>query len=269
MNTELVTIDQDEIVANVVTAGDLGQLTARQRVDYYAAVCRSMGLNPLTKPFDYIRLNNRLVLYATKAASDQLRKINGVSLGSPAIEIHEDVMMVTVTATDANGRTDTDMGAVSIAGLKGDAKANATMKAITKAKRRVTLSICGLGWLDESEIETIPRTVAQPVMVDAETGEIQPPAGKRATGDDPGPLPDDEQVIAETPAADFINASAALLGLAAQDIKDRLHAMGVKGIPGNGRTSERLALYRRLRDEQPEPLFEVDDTQAAVSPAAQ
>ncbi|BEJ60493.1 hypothetical protein B10172_05150 [Campylobacter jejuni] len=29
------------------------------------------------------------------------------------------------------------------------------MKAITKAKRRVTLSICGLGMLDESELETI------------------------------------------------------------------------------------------------------------------
>jgi hypothetical protein len=32
------------------------------------------------------------------------------------------------------------------------------MKAITKSKRRVTLSICGLGMLDESEIETIPQS---------------------------------------------------------------------------------------------------------------
>ena len=30
------------------------------------------------------------------------------------------------------------------------------MKAETKAKRRVTLSICGLGMLDETEVETIP-----------------------------------------------------------------------------------------------------------------
>jgi hypothetical protein len=30
------------------------------------------------------------------------------------------------------------------------------MKCETKAKRRVTLSIVGLGWTDESEIETIP-----------------------------------------------------------------------------------------------------------------
>jgi hypothetical protein len=31
------------------------------------------------------------------------------------------------------------------------------MKAETKAKRRVTLSIAGLGWLDETELETMPQ----------------------------------------------------------------------------------------------------------------
>jgi hypothetical protein len=32
------------------------------------------------------------------------------------------------------------------------------MKADTKAKRRVTLSIGGLGWLDETEVDSIPDT---------------------------------------------------------------------------------------------------------------
>jgi hypothetical protein len=44
-----------------------------------------------------------------------------------------------------------------VGNLKGDALANALMKAETKAKRRVTLSIAGLGWLDETELETIPH----------------------------------------------------------------------------------------------------------------
>jgi hypothetical protein len=65
-------------------------------------------------------------------------------------------MVVTAEATDRTGRTDSSIGAVSIAGLKGEAKANALMKAETKARRRVTLALCGLGVLDESEIETIP-----------------------------------------------------------------------------------------------------------------
>ena len=49
------------------------------------------------------------------------------------------------------------MGNMPLRSLKGDALANALMKAETKAKRRVTLSIAGLGWLDETELETIPR----------------------------------------------------------------------------------------------------------------
>jgi hypothetical protein len=57
----------------------------------------------------------------------------------------------------ANGRTDESTGAVPIKGVHGEALANAFLKAETKAKRRVTLSICGLGLLDETELETIPR----------------------------------------------------------------------------------------------------------------
>jgi hypothetical protein len=45
---------------------------------------------------------------------------------------------------------------VLIGKLQGEARANAVMKAITKAKRRVTLSICGLGLMDESEALTLP-----------------------------------------------------------------------------------------------------------------
>ena len=44
------------------------------------------------------------------------------------------------------------------------------MKAETKAKRRVTLSIAGLGWLDESETSSIKSAAV--VDVDTETGEI-------------------------------------------------------------------------------------------------
>jgi hypothetical protein len=52
------------------------------------------------------------------------------------------------------------------------------MKAHTKAKRRVTLSICGLSFVDESEIEAIPT--ARTAHVDHDTGEILPalPAAK-------------------------------------------------------------------------------------------
>lgn len=163
-----------EVLERVVIEGDLAALSPQERVTYYAKVCESLGLNPMTKPFEYIRLNNKLTLYAKRDATDQLRRIHGVSVEITGREMYGDnIYVVTARARDSQGRTDEAIGAVSIAGLKGDALANALMKAETKAKRRVTLSICGLGWLDETEVSTVPD--AEAVDVDMETGEIKTP----------------------------------------------------------------------------------------------
>ena len=119
-------------------------------------VCKSVGLNPLTKPFEYILLNGKLTLYALRACTDQLRAIHGVSVEEMTESERDGVFVVTAKVKDKAGRTDISKGAVSIGNLKGDALCNALMKCETKAKRRATLSVCGLGFLDESEIETIP-----------------------------------------------------------------------------------------------------------------
>ena len=163
-----------EVMENVIIKGDLAQLEPFERVVYYREICRSVGLNELTKPFEYIRLSGKLTLYALKGATDQLRALHKISIGVPKIDYVDDLVIVSVVATDKTGRTDADSGAVAIAGLKGEAKANAVMKAITKSKRRVTLSMCGLGMLDETEVETIPEAQAwveptpeQPRMVTA------------------------------------------------------------------------------------------------------
>jgi hypothetical protein len=68
------------------------------------------------------------------------------------------VLVVTARATMPDGRVDESIGALPIDKLQGEARANALMKCETKAKRRVTLSICGLGMLDESEIEGAQAT---------------------------------------------------------------------------------------------------------------
>jgi hypothetical protein len=154
----------------VVMKGDLSALTAEQRLAYYNKVCESAGLNPLTNPFAYIQLNGKLTLYAKRECTEQLRKINGVSIEGLDDKLIDDLYIVKARAKDKHGRLDESTGAVVIGGLKGEARANAIMKAETKAKRRVTLSICGMGWLDESEIESIPN--AKPLPVDLGTGEI-------------------------------------------------------------------------------------------------
>ena len=163
--------DGGKLMEAVILHGDLSKLTSAERVLYYTKVCDSLGLNPLTQPFAYIKLSGKEVLYAKRDATDQLRKRYNVSIADVQTQRIEDVYVVTAKATMPDGRTDTSTGAVPIKGLSGDALANALMKAETKSKRRVTLSIVGLGWLDESELETIhdtthakPKTLAAALM---------------------------------------------------------------------------------------------------------
>ena len=148
----------------ILVTGNLSALNPAQRLEFYNRTCESLGLNPLTKPFDYITLNGKLTMYAKKDATDQLRKIHGVSITKLEKSSEEGIHMVTAYASDARGRIDVATGAVSTAGLKGDALVNAYLKAETKAKRRVTLSLVGLGMLDETELETIRNVSPTPPM---------------------------------------------------------------------------------------------------------
>ena len=168
-NTEIMTASDAGMLENVLVNGDLSKLNPTQRLDYYRQVCQSMGLNPLSRPFDYIVLNGKMTLYAKKDATDQLRKLNGVSIDDIDIQENQNGFRVKVKGHDREGRSDVEIGCVSKTDMRGNIQ-NAEMKAVTKAKRRLTLSLCGLGWLDESEVETIPD--ARPVIVDNNTGEI-------------------------------------------------------------------------------------------------
>lgn len=158
-------------IENALIKGDLSGLSPDQRLNYLKQVCETVGLNYLTKPFEYIQLNGKLTLYATRSATDQLRSVHKVSIKITDRQKFDDIYVVTAQATNAEGRFDESTGAVNIQGLKGEALANAYLKAETKAKRRVTLSLCGLGLFDESEVATIPD--AKPVQ------EIQPQEPKK------------------------------------------------------------------------------------------
>lgn len=162
MATDVAVVNGASKLEQVLISGNLAQLSPEDRVTYYKQVCESLNLNPLTRPFDYLQLSGKLTLYAKRDAADQLRKLHGVSIDKPDITFADGLVTVVVTARDAQGRTDTDLGAVAIDNLKGEARANAIMKCITKAKRRVTLAICGLGWLDETEIDSIPGAKREP-----------------------------------------------------------------------------------------------------------
>ena len=146
--------NNSNVLEQVVIGGDLSAMSAADRVNYYRTVCESLGLNPFTRPFDYLKLNGKLTLYAKKDATEQLRTLKGISIDDLNISETSDNYTVIVKGHDVSGRSDIEIGVVSKRDMQGNT-ANAQMKAVTKAKRRLTLSLAGLGWLDESEIDSI------------------------------------------------------------------------------------------------------------------
>lgn len=170
MTTELARPDPAQVLERVIIDGDLSRLSPKERVNYYNAVCESLGLNPFTRPLDYLRLSGKLTLYATKNATDQLRRIHGISVTKVDHTEVQGVYVVTAYGKDKDGRVDSAVGAVYIKNLQADDLANALMKSESKAKRRLTLSMCGLGFMDVAELDTVSD--AQRVSVDVETGEV-------------------------------------------------------------------------------------------------
>lgn len=143
---------------DLVIDGDLNKLNNEQRIQYLTKVCEGMGLNPMTRPFGLIKLDNKVTLYALKEASTQLAKRDTVTvkLGDFVFVKERNMLMVTVTASTPDGRVTDDVAAVAIGEtVKGEAAANSYMKLATKAKRRAILTHCGLGIIDESELDTV------------------------------------------------------------------------------------------------------------------
>lgn len=164
MNTELQKIESQDLVPadpslgamSSALAGDLSRLSETDKLKFVGALCEMTGLNPLSKPFDWIVLNGKLTLYANKGCAEQLRKIHKVTVEILERKTEFGVHIVRVKATDATGRIDESIGAVPFdEKMAPEMKANMFMKAETKAKRRVSLSICSLGMVDESELDQI------------------------------------------------------------------------------------------------------------------
>ena len=134
--------DMVKAVEEALMMNNFEKLPAEARVAYLHQLCESMGLNPLSHPFEFIKLNGRWTLYAKKGCTDQLRAVNGVNIEIVENTIHDHQVYVHVRATVPDDRfptgvrSDEDIGVVFIG--KGADALNNRMKAVTKAKRRVS-----------------------------------------------------------------------------------------------------------------------------------
>jgi hypothetical protein len=165
------------IAERLIIANDLSRLTTPERIQWYRARCNFLGLDWRLAPFDYIQLKGGLKLYLNANGADQLRKIHKISIEEMRWEFVDQLCVATVVGRTPDGRMDREIGAVLIKGLPPEEMANAPMKALTKAKRRLVISMGGLGV--EDEIDTQPAEMTIPAAeMDAEAQGLMtgPPA---------------------------------------------------------------------------------------------
>jgi hypothetical protein len=150
------------VIESIVVRGDLSGLGPDERARFYTQMCEGLGLNPHAQPFAFLKLNGKEVLYATRGATDQLAAIHRLNReivdGPKVIDLAGTKLVYAVCrATLPNGRFETATATVPLVD-----PINVLMKAETKAKRRATLSILGLGVLDEAEVEGLPVNLLEP-----------------------------------------------------------------------------------------------------------
>ena len=73
MSEKSITVDvgltEARAIDSFVTRGDWSQLAPQDRARAYVQVCAQHGLNALSQPFAFLRLNGKEVLYATRGAT--------------------------------------------------------------------------------------------------------------------------------------------------------------------------------------------------------
>ena len=178
-------MDVDKITDSVISRGDLSGLSPEQKIAYYRAQCERLGLDPLARPFDLLRLSGKEVLYLTKGGSDQLamrHKLSRRVVRGPVVEDWSGtkVLVCVVECSTPDGRVEQDMGTVPLKDPVND-----PLKCLSKARRRCTLALLGAGMLAEDEVDDVPAHAKSPVPpIDPRPAAAAPPTVEVVPVDD-------------------------------------------------------------------------------------
>ena len=219
-----------------VSSQDKDSWSKEQKDQYYLNMCQTAGLDPKLGLLRWMKLDDgtgtgtkRLVLYATKGATNAIRANQGIDIISLTDKVVANAYIVTATAKNANNRTDVAQGVASIEGKTGRALENAITIAQTRATRRVTLQIAGLDLVDESETTNDGTTTLSgtPDAMFENASQPVPVASSEPGADITAPL----RIVTPAPPSPQANAAPA----AASNVEERLPnpAAGLKLAPGN------------------------------------
>jgi hypothetical protein len=233
--TAVAVTDRDQAgvdaLEHVLGTGDLAQLSNAERVGHYLRLCRSLGLNPLSRPFTWIEFERGgLQLYPNQSCAAQLRRQHQIRIEVTRREPVGEFFVVEVKGTTPDGREDFASKYVPLSNsrgrLMGQEYANAIMKAETGAKRRLTFSMVGLAVPPDPDDGGTWR----PVIVDGTGMIIQQPTAE-------------QQYLAQTPAA-------------ARAIGEPVFEDSPINEEGVGQSqAARPEEFQRARQERPRPTF--------------
>lgn len=140
-----------------VNNGNVKTLETKELQMVIQHLCEISGLNWETSPFLIMenKKANTEKLYAGREACAQLAVVNKLTVIITERTITSDLAIFGARVSSPDGRSTDGTGCTSLEGQTGEYRSNKVMHAETKAKRRTILDHCGLGMLDESEVQTI------------------------------------------------------------------------------------------------------------------
>lgn len=165
----------EDLIAKVVGAeGNLEALAPEERKEYYLALCQRLGLDPLTLPFYILKTREGKVrLYLNRGGAEALRRVHNISLTVLQSEVSGGLYRVVVEARLPDGRWEQAVGVADVRYKSGEELENAIYTAETKAKRRATISLLGLGALLLDETEVLSMAGVSLGRIDVETGTME------------------------------------------------------------------------------------------------
>lgn len=181
----LAVADREQAAAGLthyLGTGDLSKLTGEQRAALYRRTCDSLGINSLTRPFEWVEFydpetkGKKLTLYPRAACADQLAYQHRIRVEVVEEKIVGSLFKVVVKGTMPNGRTETNVSYLDLTDrdgnqLRGQKLGNAFMKGHTKAKRRLIFGMVGM--MAPPDVEDLQQ--AKVVYVDGRGNVLENP----------------------------------------------------------------------------------------------
>lgn len=182
MSNEYIPTDNEKkLLMKFALEGSVHTWSQQDKVAYLACVNKKAGLpfgtiGLLRTEYEDWKTKQKVIKefpYASRQTTIELAASREISLEQKKEYIAQDEARYTYRATDIRtGRFIEAVGSCSLINSKGNpldatARSNKIMHAETKAKRRASLEICGLAFLDDTEVDSVEGATRLELKEDA------------------------------------------------------------------------------------------------------